>query len=170
MMSLAIELPLEADYEELLELNENCVPHVNSIGLDEIAFFHKAAHKFIKIVEHGKLAGFVIALTRGTSYKSLNYQWFSRELSSFLYIDRILVHSDFRRRGVATYIYQYLERAAIEDAIDCLCCEVNLTPRNPESLALHDRLGFIQKATQQTENGAKEVSLLVKPLQAEKSA
>jgi len=168
-MALEVELPVEADYEEFLQLNESCVPHVNSIGMDDMVFFHKTAHSFIKIVEDGRLAGYVIALTPGVDYKSLNYQWFSREIPDFLYIDRIMVHPDFRRRGVATYIYQYLERVALEDTIDCLCCEVNLVPENPESLALHGRLGFIQEATQQTENGAKEVSLLVKSLMTGKS-
>jgi uncharacterized protein len=168
-MTLEIVPPAEADYDELLALNESCVPHVNSIGIDEIAFFHRSAHKFIKVVENGELAGFVIALVPGINYESLNYQWFSRELSGFLYIDRILVHPNFRRRGVASFLYDYLEQVAVEDSIDCLCCEVNLLPVNPESLALHEQLGFSQKATQLTENGTKEVSMLVKPLIVEQS-
>ena len=168
-MTFEILPPAEADYGELLALNESCVPDVNSIGTDELAFFHRTAHKFVKVVENGKLAGFVIALTPGISYESLNYQWFSRELDGFLYIDRILVHPHFRRRGVATYIYDYLEQVAVHESISCLCCEVNLLPANPESLSLHDGLGFTQKATQQTECGTKEVSLLVKSLTAEQT-
>ena len=165
-MTLEIAHPTKTDYQELLALNESCVPHVNSIDESEIAFFHQRAYCFVKIIENCRLAGFVIALVPGINYGSLNYQWFSRELTSFLYIDRIVVHPDFRRRGVATFLYSFLERKAVEAKIESLCCEVNLVPANPESVALHQRIGFKQRATQLTEGGAKEVSLLVKSLSA----
>jgi hypothetical protein len=137
---------------------------VNSIGEPEIALFSKEAHRFSKVVEDGALAGFVIALTRGAAYESTNYQWFCREIDEFLYIDRIMVHSDFRRRGVASLLYQYLEQVALDDKLQRLCCEVNLVPPNPDSLQLHFGLGFVQQATQMTDGGTKEVSLLVKEL------
>ena len=163
-MSLEIKAAGPADFSEMLALNQACVPHVNAIGESEIAFFSQDAHQFSKVVEDGALAGFVIALTRGTAYESLNYQWFCREIDDFLYIDRIMVHPDFRRRGVASLLYQYLERVARDDKLQRLCCEVNLVPPNPDSLALHLGLGFVQQATQKTEGGTKEVSLLVKEL------
>lgn len=165
-MSLEIKVAGPADFSEMLALNEACVPHVNAIGESEMAFFCKDAHQFRKVVEDGALAGFVIALTRGSAYESLNYQWFSREIDDFLYIDRIMVHPDFRRRGVASLLYRYLEQVALDDKLQRLCCEVNLVPPNPDSLALHLGLGFIQQATQKTEGGSKEVSLLVKELAA----
>lgn len=165
-MSLEIKVAGPADFSEMLALNEACVPHVNAIGEPEIAFFSRDAHQFRKVVEDGVLAGFVIALTRGAAYESLNYQWFSREIDDFLYIDRIMVNPGFRRRGVASLLYQYLELVARDDKLQRLCCEVNLVPPNPDSLALHLGLGFIQQATQKTEGGTKEVSLLVKELTA----
>lgn len=167
-MGLEIKAAGPGDFREMLSLNEACVPHVNSIGEPEIAFFNEYAHQFRKVVEDGALAGFVIALTPGAAYESSNYQWFSRELDNFLYIDRIMVHPDFRRRGVASLLYQYLEQVALSEKLHCLCCEVNLIPANPDSLALHLGLGFVQRATQKTEGGTKKVSLLVKELTARK--
>ena len=160
-MAFEIKNAGTVDYPELLSLNESCVPNVNSIGETEIAYFNRSARQFIKVVENNVLAGFVVALTPGLTYESLNYQWFSRELDNFLYIDRIMVHPGFRRRGVATFLYHHLADIARRDDLARLCCEVNLVPPNPDSLAFHHGLGFIELATQKTESGSKEVSLLV---------
>lgn len=43
-------------------------------------------------------------------------------------------------------------------------CEVNIRPPNPESLAFHDRQGFVEVGTQETEDGRKTVSLRAKSL------
>ncbi|MCB1645781.1 MAG: GNAT family N-acetyltransferase [Pseudomonadales bacterium] len=155
-----------ADFPRLLTLNESCVPHVNSIGMTEMAAFQREATVMRLWEEAGELAGFVIALTAGAAYKSLNYQWFSEHMDSFLYIDRIMVHENFRRRGVATLIYTELAQMARQQGLTCLTCEVNLQPPNPDSMALHTGLGFRETATQKTEGGTKEVSLLVKMLGA----
>ncbi len=163
-MTLEIQEANSADFSAMLALNQSCVPHVNAIGEAEIRFFHDYACRFVKVVEKGALAGYVIALNPGVDYASLNYQWFSRSYEKFLYIDRIMVHPDFRRRGIASILYQYLEETAAKQRLERLCCEVNLQPPNPDSLALHLGLGFVQQATQQTEGGSKEVSLLVKNL------
>ena len=161
-MAFEIKNAGPTDYPELLSLNESCVPNVNSIGETEIAYFNQSAWQFIKVVEDNKLAGFVVALTPGLTYGSLNYQWFNRELDNFLYIDRIMVHPGFRKRGVATFLYNHLALVACQDKLARLCCEVNLVPPNPDSLALHHGLGFIEVATLKAESGDKEVSLLVK--------
>ncbi|NNE42793.1 MAG: GNAT family N-acetyltransferase, partial [Gemmatimonadetes bacterium] len=45
-----------------------------------------------------------------------------------------------------------------------ITCEVNTRPRNDGSLRFHARLGFREVGTQETEGGAKAVSLLEKRL------
>jgi len=47
---------------------------------------------------------------------------------------------------------------------DChpiITCEVNLKPKNDESLLFHKKYGFEQVGTQETDGGKKEVSLMV---------
>jgi predicted GNAT superfamily acetyltransferase len=78
-----------------------------------------------------------------------------------LYIDRIVVASRSRRCGLGILLYEDIERFAHERA-PLLSCEVNLVPANPGSVAFHERFGFSQVATQETDGGAKTVSLMVK--------
>jgi len=155
----------EDDYVELLALNESSVPHVNSIGEIDISAFRSQAFCFNKLCDDdGRIGGFVIALRPGETYNSPNYQWFEKEYDSFLYIDRIIVAPAFRRMGMATKLYAELELLATATGIPRLCCEVNIEPPNPESQMLHRRLGFVSVGTQRTENGKKEVDLLIKSL------
>ncbi|HIG44098.1 MAG TPA: GNAT family N-acetyltransferase [Gammaproteobacteria bacterium] len=153
------------DFPALVTLNDSCVPYVNSIGLIDLENFSDQARCFFKVCDQdANLAGFVIALRPGESYQSVNYRWFVDKYDSFLYIDRIMVHLSFRRKGIATLIYERLESIARDSLVPRLCCEVNLVPPNPESLRLHREIGFESVGTQATERGSKEVVLLVKPL------
>lgn len=45
-------------------------------------------------------------------------------------------------------------------------CEVNLHPRNDVSLAFHERQGFGEVGRQDRDDGAKTVSVMIKPLPA----
>ena len=157
------------DFGELLALNESCVPHVNSIGVQDLEEFKTQAYCFSKLCDADNcLMGFVIALQPGQSYDSVNYRWFERKFESFLYIDRIMVHRSFRRRGLATRIYHMLENLSVKAGVPRLCCEVNINPPNPDSQKLHDRLGFGSVGTLLTQNGKKEVNFLTKMLSAGK--
>ena len=153
-----------SDFEDILILNEASVPHVNSISQSELKRLGEQSTAFIKVVEEGKLAGLVIALAPGEAYQSVNYRWFSGNYDKFLYIDRIMVSEDFRRRGVATLIYDELAKVCRRLELQRLTCEVNIKPPNPGSLVLHERIGFKQADTQETDGGKKEVSLLVKEI------
>jgi hypothetical protein len=152
-----------ADFPDLLALNDHSVPHVNAIDAAQMARFLDQAVAFFQLLDDHQLAGFVIALGVGADYDSPNYTWFSEHIDNFLYIDRIMVHPDFRRRGVARLMYAELDKRALQAGLARLCCEVNLQPPNPDSMALHQQLGFVQVGTQRTMQGTKEVALLVKP-------
>ena len=110
--------------------------------------------------EADQLAGFVLLLREGAAYTSLNYQWFSKTLSEFLYVDRIVVVPEFRGFGVAQLLYDHARAIAKDQAVPWLTCEVNLEPPNPRSLAFHHRQGFEELGQQATEGGLKTVSLL----------
>lgn len=164
---MKVERVVNGKFNDLLVLNNASLPHVNLIDLTDMQYFYERAEIFNQVItERGSLAGFVIAMTTGRSYKSINYQWFVDEFESFLYIDRIIVNSSFRREGVAQTLYQGLIAHAKSIGIPRLTCEVNRSPPNPASLALHEKLGFRVVGTQLTEEGQKEVLLMVLDLHA----
>jgi Predicted acetyltransferase, GNAT superfamily len=41
-----------------------------------------------------------------------------------------------------------------------ITCEVNIRPKNVDSMIFHKKYGFYEVGTQTTENGKKEVSLM----------
>ncbi len=153
-----------ADLNAILALNEGAVPNVNSIPLETLEkFLHQAA--YFRLIDGGdRVAAFLVAFAPGADYESENYRWFSARYPEFMYIDRVAVAPDQRGRGLALHLYRDLEQAT---SAPLLACEVNLEPPNPRSLEFHRRFGFKAVGSQQTEGGAKTVSLMIKPLAGE---
>ena len=148
-----------ADLAAVLALNELSVPAVNSLTAEELEWFVGQAASFRVAVLSSSIAGFLICLPPEAPYSSPNFRWLNQRYEDFLYIDRIAVASAFRRRGVASALY----RDAVEQAdsrFGMLACEVNLQPRNHESLDFHDRLGFRPVGTQ--DHGSVEVQYMVR--------
>ncbi|MFC1824434.1 GNAT family N-acetyltransferase, partial [Thermodesulfobacteriota bacterium] len=109
------------------------------------------------------VAGFLLALSPGAKYQSLNYRWFSEHYDQFIYVDRVVVSSIYAGSGFGKLLYEDLEQAALKEAT-VLTCEVNLKPANPNSLAFHQKLGFKEVGQQDTEGGRKKVCLMCKAL------
>jgi predicted GNAT superfamily acetyltransferase len=124
---LTIERATNADYAAILELNETAVPHVNSISMATLGELVSQAFYFRVAREQEKIAGFLIALSQTTSYESPNFLWFRARYDSFVYVDRIVVSSAYRRSGIGRDLYCDLEQAA-SVAAPSLTCEVNLDP------------------------------------------
>ncbi|MEL7187844.1 MAG: GNAT family N-acetyltransferase, partial [Pseudomonadota bacterium] len=150
------------DYEEVLALNEASVPHVNSIDAGELDWFADNAAFAPAVRIDGRLAGFMIGLRPGTDYKSPNYRWFCGNYDDFAYIDRIAVAAWARRRGIAEALYQAFAESQSDAPV--MTCEVNLRPANEGSMRFHERMGFRQVGSQETEGGKKEVALMEKKL------
>lgn len=153
-----------ADLGAIAALNETCVPAVSRVSSAGFEWFLANADCFRVVEIDGAVAGFMLALRPGSAYTSVNYRWFVERYPDFLYIDRLAVDRRFRRRGAASALYADVERAARSLGAPLLACEVNLRPRNEESLVLHQRLGFGEVGQQDTDGGDKRVSMLVKPL------
>lgn len=147
------------DLPEVLRLNQSALPHVSHLNAHTLRMLFDEAAWFRIAMLDNNCSGFLIALMPHATYQSENYLWFAQHFAKFLYIDRICVSAEFRRRGVASYLYADAERFACDSKIPLLTCEVNLEPENAVSIGLHDRHGFREVGTQRTEAGTKLVSL-----------
>lgn len=153
----------EADLDAVLALNEASVPHVSSIDLEQMRWFAEQAFYFRVARVEGQFAGFLIGLRPGIEYKSENYRWFCENHRDFGYIDRVAVAPEARRLGVASALYDNFADE-LRGHVPVMTCEVNIRPANETSLRFHELLGFRQVASQETENGTKEVALMEKKL------
>ncbi|MFY9913066.1 MAG: GNAT family N-acetyltransferase [Nocardioidaceae bacterium] len=132
----------EGDVGAVLGLNAESVwalSPLDETGLER----HRAQAAYVLVVELDAIvAGFAIAYAPGAAYESINYAWHGRRFDDFLYLDRIAVSSAFRRRGIASALYDELEANAKERGR--MVCEVNSDPPNLESLAFHASRGYVE--------------------------
>ena len=148
------------DLPRVVDLNQDALPAVSSIALDDMIHFLKIVDYFRVIKVKNNIAGFLIALAPGKNYQSPNYKWFEKQYSQFMYVDRIVIDPAFRGQGLGWGFYDDL-KIFCQRHTPIITCEVNLKPKNDESLLFHKKYGFEQVGTQETEGGKKEVSLLV---------
>lgn len=153
------------DLEHLLELNQSNLPHVGSISMPDLKHLHSQAVYFRIAEFERQTAGFLIAFEPAAGYGSLNFLWFKKHYTAFVYIDRIVVAPQARRKGIAVRLYQDLEHFAADRKMPIMACEYNLRPQNEVSRQFHHRYGFKEVGTQDTENGKKTVSLQIKPVE-----
>jgi predicted GNAT superfamily acetyltransferase len=153
------------DLEEILGHNNTAVPAVNALDHPDLEHFLEVAHSFLVIDgPDDTIAGFMIGLGPGVEYDSLNYAWFSARYEEFIYVDRVVVAEQGRGLGVGTRLYDEFAARGRADGHEVMLAEVNIVPRNDVSLSFHDARGFVSVGEQDTEGGAKRVTLLEKRL------
>lgn len=144
------------DLPAVLALNNAHAVEVNALTADALTALVAVA-AFARVVEGG--LGFMLALSEATPVQGPNHAWFAARYPAFLYIDRVVVAPGARGRGHALRMYD--ELAAIAGGRP-LCCEVNLVPPNPASLAFHDRLGFAACGEADDPRNGKHVRYLIR--------
>jgi predicted GNAT superfamily acetyltransferase len=152
-----------ADIDEVLALNEASVPHVSSFDLEQLRWFTEQAFYFRVAHVDDRFAGFLIGIRPGINYNSENYRWFCENYGDFGYIDRVAVAPEARRLGIASALYDDFANE-LRGHAQVMTCEVNIRPANETSMRFHERHEFVQVASQETENGTKEVALMEKRL------
>ncbi|HAH49799.1 MAG TPA: GNAT family N-acetyltransferase [Balneola sp.] len=147
------------DISEIRKLNEAEVPHVGSIKRKDFLRFLEISSHIVVIEEGGEIAGFMIVLREGMEYESPNYGFFVNHFPKFEYVDRIVIKEEFQGQGLGKKLYNYLFKA---NETPMVCCEVNVKPENPTSMAFHKKMGFKEKGKLITDSGNKVVSMLVR--------
>ena len=131
----------DADVPAVLDLNDRHVELLSPMDAGRLDLLRGWASRADVIVCDGQVAGFVLVFSPGTDYDSENYRWFSERYGEdFDYLDRIVIDDRFRRRGLASAVYDAVEDAARSRGR--LVLEVNLDPPNEGSLAFHRGRGY----------------------------
>jgi uncharacterized protein len=131
---------VEDDVADVLALNERNVVKLAPMDEERLAGLRTLADRCDVVDVDGRFAGFVMTFGAGTSYDSENYRWFSQRHESFYYLDRIVLHEDFRRQGYGGQVYDLVESVAAP--YGRLALEVNVVPPNAASLAFHAARGY----------------------------
>ena len=130
--------------ESLYSLNQENTPEVGSIGSVESFTSLLDKSSLNLLIKYKKQPiGFVICFRENLEYESLNYKFFNETKKNFLYIDRVVIKSQYRRMGVGTKVYKYLDGVAAKELLP-ICCEVNSIPLNQISLNFHAKNGFVE--------------------------
>jgi uncharacterized protein len=153
----------QADWPRLLDLNAASVAELSPLDEGRLRYILALSHRCLVVEDGGEAIGFAIAIAPGTDYDSTNYGWFAKRYERFLYLDRIAVDAEARRRGVGALLYYAMESAA--RPFERMVCDVNISPRNDASLAFHAARGY-REVGQLAHGSAKTVALMSKELTA----
>jgi predicted GNAT superfamily acetyltransferase len=132
----------DTDVADVLTLNEANVQALAPLDEARLQELRAIADRIDVVDVEGRFGGFVITFAAGSPYDSENYRWFESRHRSFYYLDRIVLHEDFRRQGLGTFVYDEVE--AVATPYGRLALEVNLVPRNDASLAFHAGRGYVE--------------------------
>ena len=153
-----------SDFDEVLRMNNENVPAVSYIEIDELMKDLRLA-KHALVVGGESVRGFCTTFSSGIEEDlGVNYAWFSARYPDFVYLDRVVIDAPYRSQRLGEALYREVEhRILAEGATSLFTCEVNLQPRNEGSLRFHARLGFEQVGEQESKPGL-VVAMLAKRL------
>ena len=149
----------QRDYARIIQINDGEAHQTSAMDLPKLqslatlACYHKVA------TVRDCVVAFLIALRERTSYDNDNYKWFSSRLGDFIYIDRIVVATEYAGMKIGTLLYEDLFVYARLHGVRNITCEFNIEPPNPASAAFHREFGFRELGRQWVANHTKWVSL-----------
>ena len=152
---ISLKKPLKEDQVNgMHSLNQENIPEVGDVfDLVDFQLLLDFSEHILCFKDKGVVIGFVLCMREGQSYQSENYKYLTSRFSNFLYIDRIAIKKEYRRRGLGEKIYLELVSIAEKLGLDILC-EVNTRPRNDASLLFHEKMGFEEIGTNDFEKNS----------------
>jgi predicted GNAT superfamily acetyltransferase len=131
------------DLDEIVRINRASQPHVAPLDRRELERLGGlGAHVFVN-ESSGRPAAYLIVFSATAPYDGEEFGWFRRRSrDGFWYVDQLAIDPVRRRSGIGRELYAHVAASSRASGACELCCEVNLWPPNPDSLAFHRRLGF----------------------------
>lgn len=138
--------------QDIYLINQDNVPAVGSLeSIDKLKELLSISSYHSVLLLDKNVIGFSICFREGTSYWSENYKYFAKGLKSFLYIDRIAIDQNYRRKGLGKSMYKDIFSNAHHENLR-VTAEVNTKPKNQISLDFHNNMGFEQIGERQFDN------------------
>ena len=129
------------DVASMWSINEQGLPGTGQVSKQQMADLLNLSALSLGVFREQELLGFVICLSPGTSYGSLNYAWFNQRFDAFIYVDRIAVAQQHRDQGIGSMLYEQVMANSDEQGVP-VAAEVNSIPPNPGSMRFHERFRF----------------------------
>lgn len=152
-----------ADTARIVALNEAVVAVTSPMDDARCHHLLALADPCVVAEQDGAVIGFVLAMQSGAAYANDNFTWFSARLSSFVYIDRIVISEAGRGLGLGTRLYDHVSEIATAKGRLVMAAEMDLDPPNEGSLRFHKRHGFVALGSRVLVSG-KTVSMQIKGL------
>lgn len=159
MPEVHVREALTDDFPHIVLLNAGAVQHTSVMDIARLAELHALSSYHRVITVDGRMAGFLLAMRESAGYRNDNFVFFASRFEKFLYIDRIVIGSDFAGLKLGSLLYRDLFDHARRNAVPVLACEYNIDPPNEASRHFHDKFGFREVGTQWLDGGGKQVSL-----------
>jgi uncharacterized protein len=133
----------EADVPAVLALNHRFVDLLSPLDAERLLWLVGLSDHADVIEVDERVVGFVLTMAPGSGYDSENYRWHADHFDgAFYYLDRIVIAEEMRRQGLAAFVYDAMEDVA--RGFGRMTLEVNVDPPNFESLAFHERRGYVE--------------------------
>ena len=153
------------DLNEIYEINQNNVPEVGYLNSKEdLKYLLNLSSSVLISRFNNSIKGFIILLREGSPYTSENYKYFSKRHKSFLYIDRIAIEINSRRKGLGSGLYQAVIKNNDHQGL-IICCEINKIPINNTSIIFHHKFNFKKIGVKVFIKEKKEVFYLEKDIE-----
>lgn len=159
MATIHIRKTNALDYPKIIQLNDNAVQHTSCMDLKRLVELDALSNYHSVIVVDDTVAGFLLAMSENAAYENENFSFFSSKYDTFLYIDRIVIDTQYAGLKLGTRMYNDLFDFARMNDIQIVTCEYNIEPPNEPSRHFHDKFGFKEIGTQWLDGGKKRVSL-----------
>ena len=112
-----VEFPKEPEDDflnSIFDLNQLNTPEVGSLdSIEHLKYLLTVASKNFFVLLDNEIIGFIVCFREGSSYNSLNYKFFSKNETKFLYIDRVVIKELHRRKGIGKSLYRNIESISI---------------------------------------------------------
>ena len=144
--------------ENLLQchrINQENTPEVGSVTLEGLQnSLDNSDYNLCALVDN-EIVGFVICFQDTETTNSYmndiehkNFNEISQRVSDFLYIDRIAVDKNYRKRSIGSKLYDEVVNFAEINNISYLTAEINLLPsKNTPSFSFHEKFDFTELDT-----------------------